>query len=109
MKENEEIDYMEKAFRVRKEKQNEIPAAVHNDGTGRLQTVDKRDNPLFYGLIKAFEDKTGIPVIINTSFNIKGSPIVCTPGDALKTFFTSGLDVLVIGNCIIEKGASGNS
>jgi len=109
MKEGEEVDYMEKAFRVRKEKQDKIPAAVHNDGTGRLQTVDKRDNPLFFELIKAFEDKTGIPILINTSFNIQGSPIVCTPGDALKTFFTSGLDVLVIGDYIIKKGVSGNS
>lgn len=97
------VPYMEKVFPIRQEKRSKVPAVVHADGTGRLQTVIKALNPLFYQLIECFNDKTGVPIIINTSFNVQGEPIVCTPADALRTFYTSGLDVLVIGDKIISK------
>jgi carbamoyltransferase len=94
---------MEQVYFVKKDKRKIIPAVTHNDGTGRLQTVSKKLNPTYYRLIEEFEKKTGIPVILNTSFNVQGEPIVCTPTDALKTFYSSGIDVLIMGNCIIEK------
>ncbi len=80
-----------------------IPAVIHADGTGRLQTVRSSDNPLYYETIKRVGEKTGTPVILNTSFNLKGQPIVETPRDALMTFFGCGLDALVIGNFVVEK------
>lgn len=95
--------YMEKAFSIRGEKRNLIPAVTHFDGTGRLQTVRREVNPLFYELIDEFYKITGVPVVMNTSFNLQGEPIVCTPKDAIRTFYSSGLDALIIGNYIIEK------
>ncbi len=88
---------------VAKVKSDKIPAVTHVDNTARLQTLKRQDNPLFYDLLKAFEKITGIPVLLNTSFNLKGEPIVCTPEDAVKTFLKSGLDCLVIGNFIASK------
>ncbi|MBI5240017.1 MAG: carbamoyl transferase [Elusimicrobia bacterium] len=101
----DQVDYMEKVYPIRKAKQALIPAVVHQDGTGRLQTVHRKDNPRYYDVIRAFGRRTGVPILINTSFNIKGEPIVCTPEDAIRTFHTSGLDVLVMGDFIIEKKA----
>jgi len=95
--------FMEKAFKIRPERRDEIPAVTHVDGTGRLQSVDEDNNPLFYRLINAFSNKTGIPVVLNTSFNLKGEPIVCTPEDALRTFFSCGLDALIIGSFEVRK------
>jgi len=80
-----------------------IPAACHADGTARVQTVSRTHNPLYYDVIAAFEQRTGVPVVINTSFNTRGKPIVCTPRDALECFFTSPLDVLAIGPYVVEK------
>jgi carbamoyltransferase len=80
-----------------------IPAACHADGTARVQTVSRAHNPLYHDLITAFEKRSGVPVIINTSFNTRGKPIVCTPRDALECFFTSPLDVLAIGPYVVEK------
>lgn len=97
------VPYMEQVFRFRAEKRAEVPAVVHADGTGRLQTVIRDLNPLFHELIGRFHEKTGVPIIINTSFNIQGEPIVCSPADAVRTFFTSGLDVLVIGDFVVCK------
>ena len=94
---------MIKVYGVRPEKQAELPAVTHVDGTGRLQTVDKQTAPLYWKLIHAFGQQTGTPVVLNTSFNLKGEPIVCTPQDALRTFFTSGLDFLVIEDFIVPK------
>lgn len=88
---------------VAKVKSDKIPAVTHVDNTARLQTLKRQDNPLFYDLLKAFEKITGIPVLLNTSFNLKGEPIVCTPEDAVKTFLKSGLDYLIIGNFIASK------
>jgi len=81
-----------------------LPAVTHVDGSSRLQTVNRKDNPLFYDLIVEFGKLSGVPVLINTSFNTAGMPIVCTPQNALQCFVESELDVLVLGQCILEKG-----
>ena len=88
---------------VRKEKQDVLPAITHVDGTGRLQTVTSDSNPRYYRLIETFGDATGVPVILNTSFNLKGEPIVNTPAEAYSTFSRSGMDTLVLENYIIDK------
>lgn len=80
-----------------------IPAVVHADGTGRLQTVRSSDSPLFHKLISAFCDLTGVPLVLNTSFNLNGEPIVESPTDASRTFFSSGLDALAIGPFVLQK------
>jgi carbamoyltransferase len=82
-----------------------IPAACHADGTARVQTVSRTHNRLYYDTIAAFGERTGVPVVINTSFNTRGKPIVCTPRDALESFFASPLDVLAIGPYVIEKAS----
>ena len=83
-----------------------IPAACHADGTARVQTVARDTSPLYHALIEAFGARTGVPVVINTSFNTRGKPIVCTPRDALECFFASPIDVLAIGPYVIEKAAA---
>jgi carbamoyltransferase len=80
-----------------------IPAAVHVDGTARIQTVSPAHNPLYYQVLREFGRRTGVPVVINTSFNARGEPIVCTPRDAVATFYSTPLDALVIGSCLLEK------
>ena len=95
--------FMEKASRIRPDKHKVIPAVTHVDGTGRLQTVSKDQNPLYWNLIDEFKRITGVPIVLNTSFNLKGEPIVCSPKDAIRTFFTSGLDCLFLGNCLVKK------
>ena len=79
------------------------PATVHVDGTGRLQTVRREGNPLYYDLITSFGEKTGIPILLNTSFNVAGEPIVCTPKDALSCFLGTDIDMLVIGSFLVRK------
>ena len=96
--------FMENVFPIRPEKHALIPAVTHVDGTGRLHTVSREQNPLYFELIEEFRRLTGVPVVLNTSFNLNGEPIVCSPQDALRTFFSSGLDALVMGNCLVEKG-----
>jgi carbamoyltransferase len=95
--------YMERALRFRQEMRAQVPGVVHVDGTGRLQTVEAEWNPLFHGLIEEFRRITGVPVLLNTSFNVMGKPIIHTVEDALAVFHTSGIDILVIGDCLIEK------
>ncbi|HHT9113488.1 MAG TPA: carbamoyltransferase family protein [Candidatus Wunengus sp. YC65] len=80
-----------------------IPAVTHIDYSARIQTVNKDDNPLFYKMIAKFYEKYGCPVIINTSFNVRGEPIVCTPDDAYLCFMRTNMDYLIMGNCLIEK------
>jgi len=80
-----------------------LPAITHVDNTARLQTVHKTESPLYYKLIDRFGQATGVPVILNTSFNLKGEPIVTTPANAFSTFSRSGMDALVLGNCVIRK------
>ncbi|MGB8674430.1 MAG: carbamoyltransferase C-terminal domain-containing protein, partial [Candidatus Acidiferrales bacterium] len=88
---------------VRPEKRSVIPAVTHADGSARPQTVERDINPLYWRLIYEFGMHTGVPVIMNTSFNLRGEPIVCTPADAIRTFFSSGMDALAIGNFLVEK------
>ena len=88
---------------VRKQKIKEIPAVVHVDGTARPQIVTKERNAIFYKLLKSFENLTKVPVLLNTSFNIKGEPIVCTPSDAIKCFYDTGIDYLAIEDFLISK------
>lgn len=90
-------------YDVDPEKEQLIPAVRHTDGTARIQTINAKQHPLYYQLIKAFEQKTGVPVLVNTSFNTLGKPIVCTPRDALECFWTSPFDALVMGAYVIEK------
>lgn len=80
-----------------------IPAVTHVDYSARVQTVTEEDNPNYYGIIKAFEKRTGCGVIINTSFNVRGEPIVCTPDDAYKCFMRTEMDILVLENIILSK------
>jgi carbamoyltransferase len=82
---------------------SEVPAITHIDYSARVQTVDKERHGKYYDVIKSFKKKTGCPVIINTSFNIRGEPIVCTPEDAYRCFMNTEMDVLVLENCILYK------
>ncbi len=98
------VRYMEKALRFRKGTGRLVPAVVHKDGTGRLQTVARKEESLLHGLLTEFTSLTGCEVLVNTSFNLNGEPVVNTPEDALRTFVTSGMDALAMGSCILEKG-----
>jgi carbamoyltransferase len=90
-------------FDVRPEMADRIPAVRHVDGTARIQTVSKKHSPSFYALIDEFHTLTGVPVVVNTSFNTRSRPIVCTPQDALECFYTSPIDVLAIGDFLLRK------
>ena len=98
-----EINFMEKTKNFKKNKINLVKGVVHQDGSGRVQTVSKNYNKKFYELIQAFFKKTSIPILLNTSFNLNGEPIVETPDDAIRTFYNCGLDYLVIEDFIISK------
>lgn len=95
--------YMILTFDVRPEKRSVIPAVTHADNTARVQTVSREANPRYWNLIREFGRLTGVPVVMNTSFNLKGEPIVCTPKDAIRTFYSSGLDFLVLGDFVVAK------
>ena len=84
-------------------KRSQIPAITHVDYSARIQTVSKETNPIYYKLIQTFKEKTNCPVLVNTSFNIRGEPIVHTPEEAFKCFMGTDLDVLVVGNCYLVK------
>jgi len=84
-------------------KRSEIPAVTHVDYSARIQTVDKETNKKYYELIEKFKEKTNFPILVNTSFNVRGEPIVNTPLDAFKCFMGTDLDKLVIGNCYLDK------
>jgi carbamoyltransferase len=90
-------------YRARPEKAEQIPAAVHVDASARVQSVDRAANPRFHALLKAFGALTGVPVLINTSFNVRGEPIVCTPRDAINAFYSTPLDALVLGDALLQK------
>ena len=105
-------EYLESAYdspfmiltaQVRPEKRSVIPSVTHVDGSARPQTVEQQINPLYYRLIDEFGRHTGVPVIMNTSFNLRGEAIVHTPTDAIRTFFSSGMDALVLGSYLVEK------
>jgi len=84
-------------------KRSSIPAVTHVDYSARIQTVHKQTNPKYHALITKFKEKTGCAVVVNTSFNVRGEPIICTPEDAFKCFMGTELDVLVVGNCLLKK------
>lgn len=84
---------------------SDIPAVTHLDYSARIQTVSRETNPRFYSLLKAFEAKTGYGVLVNTSFNVRGEPIVCTPADAYRCFMRTEMDALVLGNCLLRREA----
>lgn len=90
-------------YDVVKDKEYQIPAVRHVDGTARIQTINEKQHPRYYELLKAFKAKTGVPVLVNTSFNTLGKPIVCSPRDAIECFWSSPFDALVIGSFLIEK------
>jgi carbamoyltransferase len=93
---------MMQVFQIREEKRAQIPAVTHVDGSGRLQTVSRHTNPRYYALIEAFRDITGIPMVLNTSFN-ENEPVVCTPDEALDCFLRTKMDVLVLGDIMIRR------
>ena len=99
----EPADYMLIVYPIKKKWQKKIPSVTHVDGSGRLQTVRRHQNPLYFDLIKKFGELSGIPILINTSFNIRGEPIVCTPYDAYKCMMGTGIDCLVMGTFLIKR------
>jgi carbamoyltransferase len=84
-------------------KRSEIPAVTHVDYSARIQTVRRETNPLYWDIIDAFQKKTGCPVIVNTSFNVRGEPIVCTPADSYRCFMRTEMDFLVLENFVLDK------
>jgi len=84
-------------------KRSEIPAVTHVDYSARVQTVHQNTNSKYYALIAKFKEKTGCPVLVNTSFNVRGEPVVCTPEDAFRCFMGTEIELLVVGNCIVQK------
>lgn len=99
---NEPVPFMEKVFPIKQERRKDIPAVTHADGTGRLQTVDKNISPRYYALIETFRQKTGIPILLNTSFN-ENEPIVNTPEEAIQCFLRTNMDMLIMENILIER------
>ncbi len=95
--------YMLFVHPIRPDKLDVIPAVAHVDGTARVQTVRQDVNPLYYDLIRRFEHRTGVPVILNTSFNVMGEPIVCSPEDAVRCYLSTGIDALVLGPYVVTK------
>jgi len=82
---------------------SEIPAVTHVDYSARVQTVHRETNPRFHALLSAFKAKTGCPVLVNTSFNVRGEPIVCTPEDGFRCLMGTEIEMLVVGNCVLYK------
>ena len=99
---DDEVPFMMKVFPIREEQRSLIPAVTHADGSGRLQTVYASSNPRYYRLIKAFEAITGIPIVLNTSFN-ENEPVVCKPSEAIDCFLRTKMDVLVLGNWYLKR------
>ena len=99
---NDVVPFMEKVFPIRPEKHAAIPAVTHVDGSGRLQTVDRTVSERYYHLIDTFRQKTGVPILVNTSFN-ENEPIVNSPEDALECYLRTEMDMLVLENCVISR------
>jgi carbamoyltransferase len=99
-----DVPFMLQVFQIREDKRALIPAVTHVNGSGRLQTVTERQNPRYYRLIKSFGELTGVPVLLNTSFN-ENEPVVCRPEEALDCFLRTKMDILVLGDCLIQRGA----
>ena len=103
LKNNREEPFMITSFDVTDAKKDKVPAVVHRDGTLRPQTVKKEVNPRYWNLIDHFGNLTGEYLLLNTSFNVMGEPIVCNPREAIRCFYDSGIDLLVLGNYILKK------
>ena len=99
---DDDVPFMMQVFQVREEQRARIPAVTHADGSGRLQTVYRHSNPLYYALIGCFRDLTGVPMVLNTSFN-ENEPVVCHPGEALDCFLRTKMDVLVLGHTMVRR------
>lgn len=95
--------YMLMVWPIKKNKQKQVPAITHIDGSGRLQVIKRKQNQLYYDVIKEFGKKTGVPMLVNTSYNIRGEPIVCTPFDAYRCMMGTGIDALFMGNFLIKR------
>ncbi|HBI15596.1 MAG TPA: carbamoyltransferase [Desulfobulbaceae bacterium] len=104
--EEDDVPFMMQVFQIREEKRSVIPAVTHVDGSGRLQTVHRQTNPRYYRLIEAFRDITGVPVVLNTSFN-ENEPVVCRPEEALSCFLRTKMDVLVLGDYFLTRRSGG--
>jgi carbamoyltransferase len=100
--ERDAVPFMTQVFQIRAPQRARVPAVTHVDGSGRLQTVCRRTNPRYHALIAAFRDRTGIPMVLNTSFN-ENEPVVCTPGEALDCFLRTNMDVLVLGDVMVSR------
>jgi carbamoyltransferase len=99
---DDDVPFMMEVFQVRQEKRAQIPATTHIDGSGRLQTVHKETNPRYYRLIEAYREITGVPIVLNTSFN-ENEPVVCKPQEALDCFLRTKMDVLVLNDWIVTR------
>jgi carbamoyltransferase len=99
---SEDVPFMLQVIPIRPERRGQIPAVTHVDGTGRLQTVDRASNPRYYALIEAFFRLTGVPMVLNTSFN-ENEPVVCRPEEALDCFLRTKMDILVLGNHFVSR------
>ena len=102
--EEDDVPFMTSVFQIRAERRAQIPAVTHVDGSGRLQTVHRETNGRYYRLIESFRDLTGVPIVLNTSFN-ENEPVVCRPREALDCFLRTRMDLLVLGNCVVERRA----
>src|SRR5207249_4718650 len=102
---DDDVPFMMEVFQIRSEKRALIPAVAHVDGSGRLQTVHRETNPLFHSLISAFRALTSVPLVLNTSFN-ENEPVVCRPEEALDCFLRTKMDVLVLGDFVVERNIS---
>jgi carbamoyltransferase len=100
--EDDDVPFMMQVFQIREDKRPLIPSVTHVDGSGRLQTVHRRTNPLYHQLIERFRDITGVPMVLNTSFN-ENEPIVCRPEEALECFLRTNMDLLVLGKFVIAR------
>ncbi len=99
---DDDVPFMMKVFPIRKEKRAQVPAVTHVDGTGRLHTVFRRTNPIYYRLIEDFEKLTGMPMVLNTSFN-ENEPVVCQPEEALDCFLRTKMDLLIMGHWTVSR------
>ncbi len=100
--EDGDVPFMMQVYQINEDKRPQIPAVTHADGSGRLQTVYKETNPRYWGLIEAFRQKTGVPMVLNTSFN-ENEPVVCKPQEALDCFIRTNMDLLVLGDWMIYR------
>jgi len=100
--EDDDVPFMMQVFQIKEQKRHLIPAVTHIDGSGRLQTVHRHTNPLYYQLIETFRELTGVPMVLNTSFN-ENEPVVCEPKEALDCFLRTQMDVLVMGTTMLMR------